>query len=80
MYGTLLVETFNVLEEMQSNFSLAVMYLGDLFIGTEGLTYVFLVSTPVGWFYFLLHITITIINCNSLISDVGGCLLPRLSE
>jgi hypothetical protein len=37
-------------------------------------------STPVGWFYFLLHITITIINCNSSTSDVGGCLLPRLSE
>jgi hypothetical protein len=28
-------------------------------------------STPVGWFYFLLHITITIINCNSSTSDVG---------
>jgi hypothetical protein len=37
-------------------------------------------STPVGWFYFLLHVTITIINCNSSTSDVGGCLLPRLSE
>jgi hypothetical protein len=37
-------------------------------------------STPVGWFYFLLHITITIINCNSSTSDVGGCLLPCLSE
>jgi hypothetical protein len=37
-------------------------------------------STPVGWFYFLLHITITIINCNSSTSNVGGCLLPRLSE
>jgi hypothetical protein len=34
----------------------------------------------VWWFYFLLHMTITIINCNSLTSDVGGCLLPRLSE
>jgi hypothetical protein len=37
-------------------------------------------STPMGWFYFLLHITIKIINCNSTTSDVGGCLLPRQSE
>jgi hypothetical protein len=36
--------------------------------------------TPLRWFYFLLHITITIINCNSSTSDVGGHLLPRLSE
>jgi hypothetical protein len=34
-------------------------------------------STPVGWFYFLLHITIT--NCNSSTSNVGGCLLLCLS-
>jgi hypothetical protein len=32
----------------------------------------------VGWFYFLLHITI--ITLNSSTSNVGGCLLPRLSE
>jgi hypothetical protein len=31
-------------------------------------------------FYFLLRIKITIINCNSSTSDVGGCLLPHLSE
>jgi hypothetical protein len=31
-------------------------------------------------FIFLLHITITVVNCNSSISDVGGKLLPRLSE
>jgi hypothetical protein len=37
-------------------------------------------STPSWWFYFLLHIAITIINCNSSTSNVGGCLLPRLSE
>jgi hypothetical protein len=33
-----------------------------------------------GWFYFLLHITIKITNCNSLTSDVGNSLLPRLSD
>jgi hypothetical protein len=33
-----------------------------------------------GSFYFLLHITITITNCNSLTSNVGGSILPRLNE
>jgi hypothetical protein len=28
--------------------------------------------TPVGWFYFLLHIAVTITYCKSLTSDVGG--------
>jgi hypothetical protein len=37
-------------------------------------------STPLGWFYFLLYISITITNCNSSTSDVGGSLLPRPSE
>jgi hypothetical protein len=32
----------------------------------------------VGWFYFLLHITITI--SNYLTSDVGGIRNPRLSK
>jgi hypothetical protein len=42
---------------MQSNFSLAVMYLGDLFIGTEGLTYVFF-SFPPQWGGFISFFTL----------------------
>jgi hypothetical protein len=46
----------------------------------EKVIYIFLFFHPVRWFYFILHIAIRITNCNSSTSDVGGSLLPCLSE